>query len=82
MQANSSATMMDSHMPSNCHSNGKTNTATTWYNAVREKEMIADTKPLLSAVKNADAKIDTPAKTKEKEKIEKARKVMLSKSWS
>ena len=82
MQASSSATMMESQMPSSCHNNGNNNTATTWYNAVREKEMIAETKPLLSAVKNADAKIDTPANTKEKENMKKARNVISSKAWS
>ena len=82
MQARSSAITMDSQMPSSCNNNGNINTAPTWYNAVRENDMMADTKPLLRAVKKADENIDTPANTNEKEKITKACNVISSKPWS
>ena len=59
-----SATITENHTPSSGmpKSIGKRITVDVWNTSVRKKEMIADTAPLLSAVKNDEPKIPKPQK--------------------
>ena len=56
----SSAVPIASHMPSLPISSGRISSAASWNTSVRKNEIAADTGPLLSAVKNDDAKILNP----------------------
>ena len=65
--ARSSATVMESQIPSVLRKIGRTNTAATWNTRVRRKDMAADTPPFPRAVKKDEPKIPNPAKRKEAE---------------
>ena len=54
-QVSASPMVTDSQMPSMPNSIGSTMTAATWKTRVRRNEMSAETRPLLSAVKKAEA---------------------------
>lgn len=58
--ARASATAVLSHIPSTPRIYGMRRTASTWKKSVREKEINAETRPLLSAVKREDEKIEKP----------------------
>ena len=58
--ANTSAVNIEYHIPSIPNIFGNSNTHTAWNKNIRKKEMIADTNPLFSAVKNAEPKIEKP----------------------
>ena len=59
-----SPTVTESQMPSMPNSIGSTMTAATWNTSVRRNEMSAETSPLLSAVKNAEAYMANPMNRK------------------
>ena len=65
--ARKSETMMDSHIPSDPRMRGSSSTDDICSTDVLRKEMIAEIRPLLRAVKSADPKIPMPEKRKEKE---------------
>lgn len=65
--ANTSAAVMAHQMPSMSNSTGRTRTQQVWKSSVRRKEIAAETKPLLSAVKKAEVKMLKPESRKEKE---------------
>ena len=54
MNANTSATAMAHQMPSMPKNMGSTSTQSIWNTSVRKNDTMADTAPLLSAVKNED----------------------------
>ena len=56
-----SAAVMAYQMPSTPNRSGSRRTEEVWKTSVRRKEMAAEMRPLLSAVKNEDAKILKPA---------------------
>ena len=58
--ANTSAPNIEYHIPSIPNILGNNNTHTAWNKNIRKKDMIADIKPLFSAVKNAEPKIEKP----------------------
>ena len=70
-----SAATVAAQMPSTCQNSGRMSTGATWNSRVRKKEMTADTRPLFSAVKNAEPKMAKPVKRKEKANMPKARTV-------
>lgn len=70
-----SATVIAHQIPFMPKTIGNTKTQMLWKSSVRKNEMRAETVPLLSAVKNAEAKILNPASKNEQEKILKARTV-------
>lgn len=63
--ASASAAAVLIHIPSVPRIYGMRRTARTWKKSVREKEISADIRPLLSAVKSEDVKIEKPQKRKE-----------------
>lgn len=63
-QVSPSPTVTESQMPSMPNSIGSTMTAATWNTSVRKNEMSAETSPLLSAVKNAEAYMANPMNKK------------------
>lgn len=63
-QVSPSPTVTESQMPSMPNSIGSTMTAATWNTSVRRNEMTAETSPLLSAVKNAEAYMANPMNRK------------------
>ena len=67
--ANTSAAVIANQMPSSLNRIGSISTAATWNTSVRRKDMAAETAPLLSAVKNDDANMFTPANINENENI-------------
>ena len=69
-------------MPSTPQNRGKNITAAIWNTKVRRKEIAAETRPLLSAVKKEEPKIANPEKRKEKANIEKACTVTFRRFWS
>ena len=77
-----SATTTESQIPSRPISLGNKITAAIWKTMVRKKDIIAETRPLFSAVKKDDPKIANPAKRKENEKMKKAFTVISHKPWS
>ena len=64
----SSAHAIEIHIPSTENRRGSKKTNATLKTTVRNTEIIADIRPLLSAVKNADANIGIAANKNEKEK--------------
>lgn len=56
---------MAAQMPSMPQKIGKISTAATWNTTVLRKEIVADTIPLLRAVKNEEPKILNPQSKKE-----------------
>ena len=67
-----SATIMDHQMPFIPTSIGNNHTAPTWKISTRDTEIMADTVPLLRAVKKADPKPLKPPMTKDSAYTEKA----------
>ena len=55
-----SAKVTESHMPLMPRKIGRISTQTIWKTSVRKKEIVAETNPLFSAVKNAELKILKP----------------------
>ena len=51
---------MDSQMPSTSQNSGKISTAADWNTNVLKNDIEAETSPLFSAVKNAEAKMANP----------------------
>ena len=62
MIASNSLATMAVHTPLTPMKSGRTVTVTTWNKSNLEKEIVAEIRPLLRAVKKADAKIFTPAR--------------------
>ena len=56
IEAQTSATVIESQIPSTPKSSGRISTESDWQIMVRKKDIAADTPPLLSAVKKDDAK--------------------------
>lgn len=75
ISAKISATVIAHQIPFMPKTIGNTKTQMLWKSSVRKNEMRSETVPLLSAVKNAEAKILNPASKNEQEKILKARTV-------
>ena len=63
----SSAAVMESHIPSVPSIRGSMITATIWKRSVLANEMAAETIPLFKAVKKEDPKMLNPIKRNEKE---------------
>ena len=61
-----SATIIDIHIPSRPSTRGRSITDAHWKTRVHIKDISAEVSPSLRAVKNAEPKIATPAKRKEK----------------
>ena len=61
-KARISAAVIDIQTPSSLNIRGSSNTVETWKTSVLIKEIIAETRPLLSAVKKDEAKMFVPAK--------------------
>ena len=59
----------DNQIPLTPQNKGKTKTHAIWKTIVRQKEINAEIKPLLSAVKNDDVKMLIPEKIKDNEKM-------------
>lgn len=72
IEAQTSATVIESQIPSTPKSSGRISTESDWQIMVRRKDIAADTPPLLSAVKKDDAKILYPASRNAGENIRKA----------
>ena len=64
IRESSSATITENHTPSSAVGNiiGRSITVEVWKTRVRRNEIIAETPPLLSAVKNDEPKMLYPAK--------------------
>ena len=60
-KARISAAVMDIHTPSSFQTSGSKRTVETWNTRVRINEIIAETMPLLSAVKKEEANMFVPA---------------------
>ena len=60
--ASISAAVMDIQTPSSFQISGRRSTVEVWNTRVRINEIIAETRPLLSAVKKDEAKMFVPAK--------------------
>ena len=67
--ASISAAGIEYHTPSSLRNMGRIRTRTSWYTSVLRKDIAADAGPLLSAVKNDEAKMQNPENRKEIEKI-------------
>ena len=80
--AKNSATEREYQTPSTPKNIGNINTVAIWKTRVRKKEIAADTAPLLSPVKNDEAKMQNPEKKKEREKIFSPPDVILSNTGS
>ena len=65
----SSAITTESHIPSISITKGSKSTAAIWNTKVRKNDIVAEIRPLFSAVKKDEPKMARPAKRKEKEKI-------------
>lgn len=78
--AESSANTFAAHTPSSSQSRGSVITQTTCNTSVRMNDMIAETSPLLSAVKNAEPKILKPITEKMNAQIKKPRRVFARSS--
>ena len=63
----SSAAMIESHTPSSFRKIGRIITAKTWKRSVLKNDIIAETNPSLSAVKNDEPNMLNPANRKEKQ---------------
>ena len=61
-----SATTTESQIPSIFHIKGIINTAAVWNKSVLKKDISAEVRPSLSAVKKEEPKIAIPEKIKEK----------------
>ena len=61
---NNSATATEIQIPSSFHTRGSSSRAGIWNRKTREKERIAEMKPLFNAVKKEETKIENPAKRK------------------
>ena len=72
MNANASVAIVANHIPSALNNAGRRNTKIVWKTRARRNESIAETSPLLSAVKNPDEKILMPENTNTNEYILKA----------
>ena len=70
--AATSAIATDHHIESPPITAGRISTARSWNTRVRRNEIVAEIRPLLSAVKNPEAKIFSPAKRKDGAKSLKA----------
>ena len=68
MSENISAPTTASHTPLSPQINGRIKMNAIWKTRVRKNEITAEIRPLLSAVKNADAKIFIPLMMYESEK--------------
>ena len=77
IKAINSAITMDIQMPSTSKTKGRSKMAAVWNTKVLKKEMSAETRPLLRAVKNEEPNIAIPAKRNEKANIENASIVKL-----
>ena len=82
IQAQISATVIASQIPSRPKIIGRSNTDAIWNMRVRKKDIAAEIPPLFSAVKNADANIFNPVRMKAKENTLKACLVIVNKSIS
>lgn len=82
IQAQISATVIASQIPSRPKMSGSSNTEAIWNTRVRKKDIAAEIPPLFSAVKNADANIFNPVRIKAKENTLKAWQVIVNKSAS
>lgn len=82
IQAQISATVIASQIPSRPKMIGRSNTDAIWNTRVRKKDIAAEITPLFNAVKNADAKIFKPVRMKAKENTLKACRVNANKSAS
>ena len=82
MNAASSEKATDHQMESPPIRDGNSSTARSWKTRVRRKEMMAETSPLLRAVKNPEANILSPARRKVGAKSRRARVVRSQSSAS
>lgn len=82
MIADSSAVVIAHQMPSRSKKIGRIRTEIIWNTSVRRKEIVAETAPLLRAVKKADVKMLMPASKNEKENSRKACLVISNNSAS
>ena len=64
-----SATTMESQIPSSFQIIGSSSTAATWNTSVLRNEINADVSPSFNAVKNEEPKIENPENRNENEKI-------------
>ena len=71
VQETNSAAAMDSHIPSISQTSGSSITAALWKTSVRRKDISAEVRPSLSAVKNEDANMLNPANRNENENMRK-----------
>ena len=62
--AANSATTTEAQIPSSPHTSGNNITAAIWKTSVLKNEMMAETSPLLSAVKNDEPNIASPENKK------------------
>ena len=74
--------MFAHQIPLSPNNNGRIRTESIWNTSVRKKEIMADTPPLLSAVKNDEVKIFIPANINENANILNALTVILKSSVS
>lgn len=81
-KARLSATMIAHHIPVRPNAIGKSITAPIWNINVRAKDTIADTSPLLRAVKKDDTNILKPINMKDTENMRIPTVVISSKFWS
>ena len=77
ISARISATSMEYHTPSSSKNIGSISTPSIWNTSVRKNEIAADARPLLSAVKKEEPKIQNPDIKNEKEKMRRPYSVIL-----
>ena len=77
-----SAATIEIHIPLILKKTGSISTAEIWNTSVRKNEISAEIRPLLSAVKKEEPKIDIPANRNEKEKMRNPLSVKFSSSAS
>lgn len=75
MTARISAATVENQMPSMPQISGSRRTQAIWNIRVRRKEIAAEMKPLLSAVKNEEPKMEIPENRNARAKIENAWRV-------
>lgn len=81
-RAASSAAATDSQIPSTPSARGRSTTLPHWNTSVRRKEMRAEIRPLLRAVKKAEPKMFSPENRKDRANSRRPRTVSASRSGS